>query len=267
MLRIVKDKLRLVATVTSEEIKTIQSLYPASRRNAFFQYCYFERKPHFFAVWINPKKSYVHRYFNAMLCFNPAFPSEDALRILHTIGVNRWKVSRIDIAMDFATPFKECFLLPPPTNLKIRRYFTTIYYGARSSRCIVCQYDKSKQLKEVKNIDSIPLTRIEFRFRPKQKPLNEYRVEDFKQMERFYFISNTKEMRGDRCTLRNLTNGRLDWRKLNRSERENLAAAVKKHAGHSMLELFLYQIGGDIDTFMRDGLALSTEEPLCRGTA
>lgn len=249
----------MVATLTREEIKEIQALYPAHRNNPFFRYCYFNRKPHFFAIWINPKKSYTHRYFNTMCSFNPAFPPEQALRLLHMIGFNRWKLSRLDIAMDFATPYADCFLLPPPTNLQIRRYSSTIYYGAISSRCTVCQYDKSKQLKEVKGINSSPLTRIEFRFRHKLKPLNEIGIDDFRPMARYYFVADTKKMRGFRCVLRNLTNGRQNWRQLKRNDKQRIAAAVKEHAVNNLLEQFLYHIEGDIDEFMMDGLALPFE--------
>jgi len=201
-MRVIKDKLRLVTSLTTEEINRIKSLFPAKRHNLYFHYSFYQRRPNFFAVWLLPKKPFVYRYFNAMLSFNPANPPLEALEIFNMIEPERLKVSRLDIAFDFTTPYEDCFLLPPPTNLKISRYETTLYYGAAKSALSVCQYDKQKQLKEVKGIDSLPMTRIEFRLKPKQKPLTRYDKEDFIKMKGFRFVSNTNEFTGLRCLLK-----------------------------------------------------------------
>ncbi|MEK3924013.1 hypothetical protein [Paenibacillus sp. FSL K6-2393] len=148
-MKITKDKLRIVATLTSEEIERIKIRFPSKRRNPYFKHCYFQRKPHFFAVWLLLIKPFVYRYFNAMLSFNPANPPLEAMEIFNMIEPERWKVSRLYIALDFLTAFEDCFLLPPPTNLKISRYETTLYYGAAKSALTVCQYNKQKQLKEL----------------------------------------------------------------------------------------------------------------------
>lgn len=252
-MRIIKDKLRIVASLSAEEIERIKVLYPSKRRNPYFKYCYYQRKPHFFAVWLLPMKGYVHRYFNAMLSFNPANPPIEALKIFNMIKPERWKVSRLDIAFDFLTPYADCFLLPPPTNIKINRYDTTLYYGAIRSACTVCQYNKQKQLKEVDGIESLPMTRVEFRLKPKLKPITQYEKKDFIKMEGFRFVANTREFKGFRCLLKSLTIGKRDWKKLVRKERGKIAAAVKERTS-DMLELFLEYIEGDIDGFMLDGL-------------
>lgn len=139
--------------------------------------------------------------------------------------------------------------MPPPTNLKISRYETTLYYGAAKSSLSVCQYDKQKQLKEAKDIDSLPMTRIEFRMRPKQKPLTKYEKKDFIKMKGFRFVSHTNEYTGLRCLLKSVTNGKRDWRK----DKQAITAAVKERTV-DMLDLFLEYIEGDIDGFMLDGL-------------
>lgn len=78
-MKVIKDKLRLVISLTAEEINRIKSLYPAKHHNLYFHYSYYQRKPNFFAVWLLPKKPFVYRYFNAMLSFNPANPPLEAL--------------------------------------------------------------------------------------------------------------------------------------------------------------------------------------------
>lgn len=171
------------------------------------------------------------------------------------IEPERWKVSRLDVAFDFPTPYKDCFLSPPPTNLNISRYETTLYYGAAKSALSVCQYDKQKQLKEAKGIDSLPMTRIEFRLKPKQKPLTNYDKEDFIKMKDFHFVSNTKEFTGLRCLLKSVTNGKRDWKELGRKDKQRITAAVKERT-KPMLDLFLEYIEGDIDGFMLDGLTI-----------
>ncbi|WP_174807379.1 hypothetical protein [Paenibacillus alvei] len=255
VMKVIKDKLRLVASLTAEEINRIKSLFPAKRHNLYFHYSYFQRKPNFFAVWLMPKKTFVYRYFNAMLSLNPANPPLEALEIFNMIEPERWKISRLDVAFDFPTPYEDCFLLPPPTNLRISRYETTLYYGAAKSACSACQYDKQKQLKEVKGIESIPMTRIEFRLKPKQKPLIEYEKDDFIKMKGFRFVSNTNEFTGLRCLLKSVTNGKRDWRNLKRKDKQAITAAVKKSTV-DMLDLFLEYIEGDIDGFMLEGLNL-----------
>ncbi|MED0671182.1 hypothetical protein P4S95_13330 [Aneurinibacillus aneurinilyticus] len=258
-MRISKDKLRLVTSLTAEEINHIKSLYPAKRKNPYFYYSYYQSKPNFFAVWLLPKKQYVYRHFNAMLSFNPANPPFEALEIFNMIDPERWKVSRLDIAFDFLTPYDDCFLLPPPTNLKISRYDSTLYYGAVNSQCTVCQYDKQKQLKEVKSIDSVPLTRIEFRFKPKLKPITEYGWEDFKKMAGYHFIPDTHEMTGLRCLLKSITSGKREWRGIRRNDRQKITATVKSQTA-DMLTMFLTHIEGGIDSFMLDGLIMTPNE-------
>ncbi len=265
-MKVIKDKLRLVTSLTAEEINRIKSLFPTKRHNLYFHYSYYQRKPNFFAVWLLPKKPFVYRYFNAMLSFNPANPPLEALEIFNMIEPERWKVSRLDVAFDFPTPYEDCFLLPPPTNLKISRYETTLYYGAAKSALSVCQYDKQKQLKEVKGIESVPMTRIEFRLKPKQKPLTEYEKEDFVKLKGFRFVSNTNEFTGLRCLLKSVTNGKRDWRNLKRKDKQSITAAVKERTV-DMLDLFLEYIEGDIEGFMLDGLSCSSSlyEPLQAG--
>jgi len=197
---------------------------------------------------------YFTTVFHTMLSFNPANPSFEALEIFNIIKPERWKVSRLDIAFDFLTPYEDCFLLPPPTNIKINRYNTTLYYGAVKSSCTVCQYNKQDQLKEVHGIDSLPMTRIEFRLKPKLKPITQYEKKDFIKMEGYRFVSNTKELKGSRCLLKSITSGKREWRKLGRKERQEMAAVVKERTS-DMLELFLTHIEGDIDAFMLDGLS------------
>lgn len=262
-MRITKDKLRIVASLTAEEIERIKVLYPSKRRNPHFKHCYYQRKPQFFAIWLLPIKGYVYRYFNAMLSFNPANPPIEALEIFNMIEPDRWKVSRLDIAFDFLTPYDDCFLLPPPTNLKINRYNTTLYYGAVRSTCTVCQYNKQKQLKDVYGIDSLPMTRIEFRLKPKLKPITQYEKKDFIKMQGFRFITNTRELKGLRSLLKSITNGSRDWKKLVRKDREEVTTAVKESTG-DMLGLFLDYLEGDIDGFMLDGLTcpILVDEPL-----
>lgn len=252
-MRIIKDKLRVVATLTADEIERIKIQYPSKRRNPYFQHCYYQRKPNFFAVWLLPMKGYVYRHFNAMLSFNPANPPIEALEIFNMIEPERWRVSRLDVAFDFITPYEDCFLLPPPTNIKINRYNTTMYYGAVRSACTVCQYNKQKQLKEVHGVDSVPMTRVEFRLKPKLKPITQYEKQDFIKMEGFRFVSNTNEMTGLRCLLKSITNGKREWRTLGRKDKQEITAAVKDRTT-DMLKLFLNYIEGDIDGFMFDGL-------------
>jgi hypothetical protein len=117
-MKVMKDKLRLVAFLSAEEINRIKSMFPVKRHNLYFHYSYYERKPNFFAVWLLPKKGYVYPYYNAMLSFNPAHPPLEALEIFNMIKPDRWMVSRLDIAFDFLTPYEDCFLLPPPNKLK-----------------------------------------------------------------------------------------------------------------------------------------------------
>ncbi|MGG1600946.1 hypothetical protein [Paenibacillus naphthalenovorans] len=255
-MRIVKDKLRLVAFLTVEEINRIKSLYPSKRKNAYFYYSYFKRKPNFFAVWLQPKNGYVYRYYNAMLSFNPANPPLEALEIFNMIEPDRWMVSRLDVAFDFPTAYEDCFLLPPPTNLKINRYGSTFYYGAVNSECTVCQYDKQKQLKEVYGIDSVPLTRIEFRLKPKLKPITEYGWHDFRRMKEYYFITNTRKMTGLRCLLKSVTCGKREWKKLARKDKQKITAVVKEHTT-DLLTLFLSYIEGDVEGFLLSGLLLA----------
>ncbi|RJX39029.1 hypothetical protein D3P09_16125 [Paenibacillus pinisoli] len=255
-MNIIKDKLRIVASLTPEEIEHIKKRFPCKRPNPYFKYCYFQRKPHFFAVWLLPMKGYVYRYFNAMLSFNPANPPLEALEIFNMIEPERWKVSRLDIAFDFLTPYEDSFLLPPPTNIKINRFNTTLYYGAVRSACTVCQYNKQKQLKEVHGIESVPLTRIEFRFKPKLKPITQYEKKDFVKMEGYRFVSNTKELTGLRCLLKSITNGKRDWKTLGRKDKQEISAAVKERTV-DMLDLFLEYIEGDIEGFMLDGLSIN----------
>lgn len=252
-MKIIKDKLRIVASLTAEEIELIKIRYPSKRRNPYFKHCYYQRKPHFFAVWLLPMKGYVYRHFNTMLSFNPANPSIEALEIFNMIEPERWKVSRLDIAFDFTTPYEDCFLLPPPTNIKINRYNTTLYYGAVRSACTVCQYNKQKQLKEVHGIDSLPITRVEFRFKPKLKPITQYEKKDFTKMEGYRFVSNTKELTGLRCLLKSITNGKREWKSLVRKDKQEITAAVKDRTT-DMLNLFLNYNEGDISGFMLNGL-------------
>lgn len=258
-----KDKLRLVTTFTPDEVIRIKSLYPARQRNnPYFHYSYFQRRPNFFAVWIHPKNSYALRHFNAMLSFNPANPPLEALEIFNMIEPERWKVSRLDIAFDFLTPYDDCFLLPPPTSISISRVDTTFYYGTAISKCSVCQYDKQKQLQQVKNIESLPMTRIEFRLKPKLKPITEYGRQDFIKMAGYRFVPNTHEITGFRCLLKSITNGKREWKKLERKDRQGVTAAVKAQTT-DMLTLFLTHVEGDIDGFMLDGLSIPafTHEP------
>lgn len=189
------------------------------------------------------------------MSFNPAHPPLEALEIFNMIKPDRWMVSRLDIAFDFLTPYEDCFLLPPPTNLKISRYNTTLYYGAVNSECTVCQYDKSKQLKEVHGIDTVPMTRIEFRFKPKLKPITAFDKEDFKKMKDFWFIPDTSKLTGLRCLLKSFTKGKREWKGLGRKDKQRITAAVKERT-IPMLHLFLQYIEVDIDSFMLDGLTL-----------
>jgi hypothetical protein len=255
-MNIIKDKLRLVTLLTPEEIKRIKSLYPAKKNNPFFYYSYYQFKPNFFAVWIHPKEHYVLRHYNAMLSFNPANHPIEALEIFNMIEPERWKVSRLDIAFDFSRSYEDCFLLPPPTSIKIKRKFTTFYYGAVNSRCSVCQYDKQKQLRQVKQIESLPMTRIEFRLKPKLKPITEYARQDFIKMKGFHFVPSTHDITGFRSLLKSITNGKREWKELVRKDREKVTVAVKARV-KDMLELFLEYIEGDINTFLLDSLSAS----------
>lgn len=253
-MRIIKDKLRVVASLTIEEIERIKAQYPSKRRNPYFKHSYYQRKTHFFAVWLLPMKGYVYSHFNAMLSFNPANPPIEALEIFNMIAPKHWKVSRLDIACDFPTPYTDCFLLPPLTNIKINRYKTTLYYGAVRLSCTVCQYNKQKQLKEVHGIESIPMTRIEFRFKPKLMPITEYGRQDFINMKDYHFVSDTRKFTRLHCLLKSITKGNREWRKLERKEKVRIAAA-KERTIH-MLDLFLEYIEGDIDGFMLDDLTI-----------
>ncbi len=262
-MNVTKDKLRLVTSLTAEEINRIKSLFPAKRHNPYFHYSYYKRKPNPFTLLIHPKETYVLRYYNTMLSFNPASPSLEALKIFNMIEYERWLVSRLDIACDFPTSYEDCFLLPPPTNLKIIRKKSSLYYGAVNSVCSVCQYNKQKQLKEVHGIHSEPLTRIEFRFKPKLKPITEYGRQDFIKMKDFHFVTDTREYTNLRCILKSLTNGKRKWRELDRKDRQRITKAVKESTV-DMLELFLHCIEGDLDGFMLDGLSCPSllNEPL-----
>jgi hypothetical protein len=97
------------------------------------------------------------------------------------------------------------------------------------------------------------MTRIEFRLKPKLKPITEYGRQDFIKLEGFRFVSNTNEMTGLRCLLKSITNGKRDWKTLGRKDKQEITAAVKDRTT-DMLKLFLNYIEGDIDGFMFDGL-------------
>ncbi|WP_126425166.1 hypothetical protein [Brevibacillus marinus] len=192
------DKIILVTALHTNEIQRIINKYP-NRKNSYFHYSYFQKKPSFFAVFIQPRNYYVLRHYNTLFSFNPTNPPVEALDIFKMIPAHRWMVKRLDIAFDFVTPLEETFLLAPPTRLQKKRVGDTQYFGAVNSKMKVCLYNKSKQLKDVYGITSIyPLTRVEFRFTPKLKPLTDYSHLDFKGMKNYYFVPNTRELRGFR---------------------------------------------------------------------
>jgi hypothetical protein len=99
------------------------------------------------------------------------------------------------------------------------------------------------------------MTRIEFRFKPKLKPITAFDKEDFKKMKDFWFIPDTSKLTGLRCLLKSITKGKREWKGLGRKDKQRITAAVKERT-IPMLDLFLRYIEGDINGFMLDGLTL-----------
>ncbi|CAH1213076.1 hypothetical protein PAECIP111893_03626 [Paenibacillus plantiphilus] len=64
-------------------------------------------------------------------------------------------------------------------------------------------------------------------------------------MEGFRFVSNTNEMRGFRCLLKSITNGKREWKTLGRKDKQEITAAVKVRTT-DMHKLFLNYIEGDL---------------------
>jgi len=132
-------------------------------------------------------------------------------------SIERWAVKLLDIAFDYPLPLHEGFLLPPPTSQRIQRVGTTLYYGAATAKCTVCQYDKAKQLNDVYAMKSVsPITRVEFRFKPKLKPMTEYTFKDFESMSRYHYVPDTKGLTGFRVELKHFTVGKSNWKQLER---------------------------------------------------
>lgn len=253
-MNIVKDGYRLVTHFSKEEVEWLKARFPRRKSNAYFQYSYFQRKPNFFSLLMYPKNTYVWRHYNAMLSFNPSSPSPEALEIFNMISPERWAVKRLDIAFDYPMPLHEGFLLPPPTSQRIQRVDTTLYYGAATAKCTVCQYDKSKQLTDVYGVKSLsPLTRVEFRFKPKLKPITEYTFKEFESMRRYHYVPDTKALTGLRVELKHLTVGKSNWKQLERSSKDRIRVAVLNHVP-DMRTLFMQYIGGDINGFMLSDL-------------
>lgn len=250
-----KDLYRLVTSFNEQEIQWLKERF-TFKPTLHFHYRIFQRKPNYLSFMMIPKDNpYVWNHYNAILTFNPSNLPSEALEILHLISPCRWMVKRLDVAFDYPTPLEDGFMLPPPTSVKIERYKDTLYYGAVKAKCTVCQYDKSKQLKDVYNVAlTQPMTRIEFRFKPNLKSIMDYDVTDFEAMSKYRrYVPNTSELRGFRCDLKRLTNGKDNWREIKPNRRKSIRAEVEKHVP-DMLHLFLEHIEGDITGFMLENL-------------
>lgn len=255
-----KDLYRLVTSFNEQEIQWLKERF-TFKPTLHFHYRIFQRKPNYFSFMMIPRDNpYVWNHYNAVLSFNPSNPPTEALEILHLIPPHRWMVKRLDVAYDYPKPLEDGFMLPPPTSIRIERYKDTLYYGAVNAKCTVCQYDKSKQLKDVYNVASTqPMTRIEFRFKPKLKSIMDYDVTDFEAMSKYRYVPNSSKLRGFRCDLKRLTNGKDNWKKMHRKRKSDIRAAVESHVP-DMLQLFLEHIEGDIIGFMLEDLHFSIAE-------
>jgi hypothetical protein len=251
------DKLAVVTTLNLEEIKLLKSRF-VNRHNCYFHFAFYKRRPQSFVLCIHPINTYVLRYYNTLLIFNPSDPAEEALEILNMISLDRWSIKRLDIAFDFYTKLEDTFFLPPAGNIRKKRVDTTYYFGTPNSRKRVCIYDKSKELRDVHNIYSLrPITRVEIRLGLKLKPITDYSHRDFAFMEKFYFVPDTKEFRGFRCLLKAITQGRKKWADLKRTEKQEIKKRITEHVS-DMYTLFLEYVEGDVQTFLTSSLISSS---------
>jgi hypothetical protein len=241
------DHLNLVTLMEKEPIHALLKTGRFQRSDEYFEYVMKNYDP-FYSVSIYPVNFLTCRHYNVMVYFNPSRMSTlpvELARILSFSG--RWKMKRVDIALDFPISTQGCFL-KPYRNTKMDEYFgDNIYYGAARNKSRVLLYDKKKErLDKGITIPASQLTRLEIRVRAdlnKQPFLQELNFDWLRSyFDKYLFLPEYSSIPSQKAItlIQRLKAKECSYSELKKKERLHLCKVVNEH-GQNYFEQYLQE--------------------------
>lgn len=211
-----------------------------------------------------PKAPYMN--YTTSLIFQGYSNNSHLLRdIFDLISLHRWKIRRIDIALDTNLQYEHVHAVHPPTKATVERYRSSMYLGSHSSPVQLHAYNKQEQMRHQWGIHTDTWTRVELRFRFEPMiQMSKLSIDDFTAAARYQIITNTcmmpEKLRNNVDLLRKgKSGGGKEWSELTRTNQREIRAYGYEH-GVNMLDLISSNLeGSSMDSFIYAPMKKSDE--------